>query len=250
MLRSLMVVVVTALYIAVAGSVFIPYAMLTGNDALLFRVGVLGARLALWLAGVRVRVEGRERLRPDSTYVFMSNHVGNADPPALVAYLPQRVAAIAKHKVFQVPLMGRALRLAGFISVVRDTPQASAAVDAGVAALRGGRSMVVFPEGTRSRTGEMLPFRRGVFLMAIRAGVSIVPVTILGSREIMRKGDPRIYPGLIRIVLHDPIPTAGLREEDRYALADRVREVIASALPAPAPAESPASAAAPRAGVV
>jgi len=99
-----------------------------------------------------------------------------------------------------------------------------------VAALRGGRSMMVFPEGTRSGTEEMLPFRRGVFVMAIRAGVSVVPVTLLGTRQIMRKGDPRIHPGDVRMVLHDPIPTAGLSEQQRFSLVQCVRSAIASAL--------------------
>lgn len=228
MLRSLIVVSLTALYTAVAGALVLPYEVLTGRHSVVYRAGVWGVRLAIWLSGIRVHVEGRVRLEPDRTYVFMSNHVSNVDIAA-VAFLP-RVAAIAKHKLFQIPVLGRALRVTGFIPVVRGSQQASESVDAGVAALRGGRSLLVFPEGTRSTTSQMLPFRRGVFLMAIRAGVPIVPISLSGTRDIMRKGDPRIHPGQVRIVLHEPIPTAGLAEEDRFALADRTRQVIASAL--------------------
>jgi len=230
MIRTVIVVIFIALYIALAGLPALLYALATGNDEFMFRWGRRGARWAIWLAGIRMRVEGRDKLQPGATYVFMSNHVGNVDPPVHVAVLP-RVAALAKHVVWKIPVLGRALTLTGFIPVMRGTQQAAQSVDAGTRALRGGRSLLVYPEGTRSRTGEMLPFRHGVFLMAIRAGVPIVPMTILGSREIMQKGDPRIHPGEVRIVIHDPIPTANLREEDRQALSDKVREVIASALP-------------------
>ncbi|MGH8247689.1 MAG: lysophospholipid acyltransferase family protein, partial [Gammaproteobacteria bacterium] len=219
------------LYILLIGGPVLLVALAARNDGLIWRVGVAGARFALWLAGVKVRVEGTERLDLSRTYLFMSNHVGNVDPPAEVVHLPQRVAIIAKHDVFKIPVLGRALRFTGFIPIYRGTAQAASTVEGGIANLRAGRSMLVYPEGTRSPTGEMLPFRRGVFVMAIRAGVPIVPLTITGSRAIMRKGDPRIYPGDVQLIIHDPIPTAGLTEDDRFALAERVREAIASALP-------------------
>lgn len=234
MLRTLVAVIGTALYLLLVGAPVLIWSTLTRNDALMFRWGVRGARVAMWLAGVRIRVEGRDRLQRDQTYVFMSNHVGNAEPPALVVSLP-RVAALLKHELLRIPILGGALRLTGFIPVVRGSQQAAAAVDLAVDVLRSGRNLLVFPEGTRSISGEMLPFRRGVFLMAIRAGVPVVPITVLGSREIMRKGDYRIRPGEVRIIIHEPIPTAGLREEDRHELADRVRGIIASAIPGAAP---------------
>ncbi len=237
MLRTLLVVTVTVLYVLFIAAPVLAYSLVSGNDEVMFKWGVRGARLALWLAGVRIRMEGREHIRPGQTCVFMSNHVGMVEPTALVVSLP-RVAALAKQEVMKLPILGRALRLTGFIPVVRGSQQAPEAVNEAITTLRGGRSLLVFPEGTRSRTGDLLPFRRGVFLMAIRAGVSIVPITSVGSREIMRKGDPRIHPGEVRLILHPPIPTAGLAESDRFALAERVRDVIASALP-PAHAEPP-----------
>jgi 1-acyl-sn-glycerol-3-phosphate acyltransferase len=226
MLRSLLVVTTAILYIVLVGFPFVLYGILTRNDGIVYRMGVIGVKLVLRAAGVRVDCRQCSRLDPGQTYVFMSNHVGNADPLALVACLP-RVAALAKHVLFRVPVLGQALYLTGFIPVVRGTAEAAEAVDAGVSVLRSGRSLMVFPEGTRSKTGELLPFRRGVFLMAIRAGVPVVPVTVTGSREVMRKGDPRIHPGTIVVLIHDPIPTTGLTEHDRHALAERVRDVIA-----------------------
>jgi 1-acyl-sn-glycerol-3-phosphate acyltransferase len=228
MIRSLIVVSLTFLYTVLAGAIFIPYTLISRRSAALYRAGVFGIRLAMWLGGVRVRVEGRERIDPRATYVFMLNHVSNVDVAAM-AFLP-RVVVLTKQEVFRIPVLGRAMRMVGLIPVPRGTHQAAATVEAGVTALRGGRSMMVFPEGTRSPTEEMLPFRRGVFVMAIRAGVPVVPVTLLGTRQIMRKGDPRFHPGDVRMVLHEPIPTAGFSEQQRFSLVQSVRDAIASAL--------------------
>ncbi len=230
MLRTIAVVIAIVLYIIVVALPFLLYALITRDDERLYRMGVVGVRLVLWAGGVRIETEGRQNMDPKRTAVFMANHVSNADPLVLVACLP-RVAALAKHSVFRIPVVGQAMRLAGFIPVVRGTKQAAVSVEAGVRALQAGRSLMVFPEGTRSFTDEMLPFRRGVFLMSLRAGVSIVPVTIIGSREVMRKGDPSIHPGMVRVVIHQPIETAGVREDERHALAEQIREQIASALP-------------------
>ncbi len=229
MLRSFIVVALTFLYTVLAGAIFIPHAIITRRSGALYRAGIFGIRLATWLSGVRVKVEGNERIDPRRTYVFMLNHVSNIDIVAM-AFLP-RVVVLTKAELFKVPVLGSAMRHVGLIPVARGTHQAAASVEAGVTALKGGRSMMVFPEGTRSMTQELLPFRRGVFVMAIRAGMPIVPVTLQGTRDIMRKGDPRIHPGEVRMVLHDPIPTAGLSENQRFALVDQVRNAIASDLP-------------------
>ncbi len=231
--RSLVVVVVTAFYIALVGPPVLLHEWLTGSAELVYRTGVAGVRLAMWLAGIRVRTEGMDRLEAGQTYLYVMNHASNADV-AIIGILPARVAAMAKHTLFGIPLLGRALRVTGFIPIVRGTAQASTTVEAGVATLRKGLSLFAYPEGTRSTTGELQAFHRGVFLMAIRAGVPVVPITLLGTRAIMRKGDPRVHPGQMVAVFHEPIPTAGLREEDRLRLTERVRQAIASRLPAAA----------------
>lgn len=230
MLRAAIVVGGTFLYIVVAGILSIPVAALMGDPGIVYRVGVRGARLLLWLSGAKLVVEGRENLYPGVPCVYVANHVSNIDPPAIAAILP-RVAVLTKKEVWKIPVFGRAMTMCKFIPVERGTERAAVAVNLGVERLKEGFSILAFPEGTRSRTEETQPFRHGVFLMAILAGAPVVPVTILGSREMMPKGHRGIRPGTIRFVAHPPVPSTGLTESDRGALADRVREIVISALP-------------------
>ena len=230
MLRTAIVVGITFLYILVAGVVSIPVAALMRDPGIVYRVGILGVRLLLWLAGTKLEVEGGENVHPGVPCVYAANHVSNLDPPALAAILP-RVVILAKKEVWKIPVFGTALTMCKCIPVDRGTERAAVAVNLGVERLKEGFSIMAFPEGTRSRTEETLPFRHGVFLMAILAGAPVVPVTILGSREIMPKGHPGIRPGTIRFVVHPPVPSTGLTENDRGALADRVREIVISTLP-------------------
>ncbi len=230
MLRTIFVAIVGCLYVLFVGLPVLVYCLIRNDGETMYWVGVDGIRSIIWAAGMRLKCQGRERLKEGQNYVFMANHVSNLDPPALIACLP-RIAGLAKHTIFRIPILGRAMLLTGFMPVVRGTSQAAAAAEAGIAALRAGRSLFVFPEGTRSISGEMGPFRRGSFVMALRAGVPIVPCTIIGTRDVMKKGDPRIHTGEATVVIHEPIATAGLSEEDRFSLADRVRATIASALP-------------------
>jgi 1-acyl-sn-glycerol-3-phosphate acyltransferase len=228
-LRAAVVVTGTFLYIVVIGGVTLPIAIWRRDPEWIYRIGVRGCRLCLWLAGVKTVVENPERLHPGRPCVYVFNHASNIDPPACATILP-RIIALGKKEVWKIPVFNRALDLTGFIAVDRGTERASAAVNAGVERLRQGLSIMAFPEGTRSRTGELLPFRHGVFLLAIRAGAPVVPITIVGSRAIQAKGQPGIRPGTVRFVVHPPAPTEGLREDERAALADRVRATIASAL--------------------
>lgn len=227
-LRAAVVVIAVICYVVVAGAITIPLSLLTGRAGFVYGAGRMGVRLALWLAGARTVVEGRPNLHPGEPCVYVCNHVSNAEPLAAVAVLP-RIVALGKAGLWRIPILGTALRIVSFIPVERGTERAARAADVGVQRLKEGFSVLSFPEGTRSRTGELLPFRHGTFLMAIRAGVPIVPITALGAREIMPKGKAGIRPGTVRLVVHPPVPTRGLKEEDRAALADRVQQIIASA---------------------
>lgn len=232
MLRAAFVGLFLILYILLVAPWFVLYAMLTGRVATLYRVGVGGARAAVRLAGIRVEVEGREHI-PAGVCIFVANHTSNVDPPAVVASIPRRVALLAKQQVFRVPIMSRALRVAGFVPVIREDREAArASVDQALEQLRRGLSFLVFPEGTRSPDGRLRPFKKGSFLMALRAAVPIVPVAVAGSQRIMPKGSARICPGTVRVLFLPPVETAGYSVEQRDALIAAVHAAIAAALPA------------------
>jgi 1-acyl-sn-glycerol-3-phosphate acyltransferase len=232
MIRALFVIAVMFAYVFVVGTPLLLYSVLAGESQALYDAGVWGCKFILWLAGVRLEVHGRERIPPNGALVFMSNHQGNCDPPAVISILPP-VAALVKEGLFRVPVLGRAMRVCGFIPVDRaNRERATEAVEHGVEALRAGKSLLVFPEGTRSRDGRLLPFKRGVFVMAIKAQVPIVPISVSGSGKIMQKGKFALRPGLVRITVHEAIPTAGQGLDDRGQVMERVRQAILSGLTA------------------
>lgn len=232
MLRALLVTTSVFLYILLVGGPMVLYAWLADSAERLYWAGVAGARLALRLAGAKLEIEGLEKIPRERPCVFMANHLSNADPPAVVSFLP-RVSILAKKQVFRIPILGYAMRKVEIVAVDRADPDAArAAVEEAVGVLGRGLPFMVFPEGTRSRDGRLLPFKKGGFVLAIQAGVPIVPITILDSERIMRKGRWAIQPGTIHIVVHDPIETKGYTFERRDELVARVRAQIASALPA------------------
>lgn len=236
MIRAAIVYLLTSAYILLLGPPLLVYCALTHNADLIYKAGMLGARMALWLAGVKVEVRGREKIPRDRAVVFMPNHQSNSDPPAVIVHLPP-VLVLVKKEFFRVPILGRVMRMCGFISVDRKNREnAIAAVNAAARALQAGRSFLAFPEGTRSPDGRLQHLKKGVFLMAIEAGVPVVPISVSGSRKIMRKGDWRLHSGLIRMTIHDSIHTAGCTPLDRDRIMRRVREAIASGL---APEELP-----------
>ncbi len=229
MVRTAVVLVFSSLYMIVEGGIFLPLGVLLKKPEWIFWSGIRVAKFATWLTGARITVEGRENLHPGRPCVYVCNHSSNLDPPAIATILP-RIVIMAKHQAFKIPIAGTAFRLVGFIPVYRGTERAAAAVTVGTQRLKEGYSLLAFPEGTRSATAEMLPFRHGVFLMAIRANALIVPITLLGLREMMPRGQFATRPGPVKFIVHPPITTDGLNEEDRGALADKTREVIGSAL--------------------
>lgn len=230
MIRAFLVTFITFAYILVFGPPVLIYALLSGNGDPVYRTGVLGARLALWLAGVKLEVQGRERIPRGRPVVFMANHQSNCDPPALLIVLPS-VLVLVKKEFFRVPIMGSAMRLVGFIRVDRkNREQALDAVERGVLALEAGRSFLVYPEGTRSLDGRLQKFKKGVFVMAVKAGAPIVPISVSGSNKIMPKGKFVMRPGRVRITFHESIPTEGLTTEDRDVIIERVRQAILTGL--------------------
>lgn len=187
-----------------------------------------GQRL-LRLNGARLRVEGLRQLDPTGAYVFVANHASLVDIWAILAALPHSVKFLAKRELMRWPVFGRVLHAAGHLPIDRsDMRHALAAYDEAAAKIRRGTSAAVFAEGTRTRTGELLPFKRGPFVLAIRAGVPVVPVWIGGTYAMLPRGSLRFRPGEVLVRLGAPIPTAHLEHEDRERLAQEARAAVAA----------------------
>jgi 1-acyl-sn-glycerol-3-phosphate acyltransferase len=233
MLRAyLLVYPFLAVYVALGAILFVPLTWLIRDIRPIYWVSRTGVRLALTLSGVRVRQIHPEYATQHPTVVFVCNHVSNIDPPALFMTLP-RIAVILKRELRRIPLLGYVMELGGFIYVDRRARDSRReALEQAVETLQKGISLLIFPEGTRSPDGNLLPFRPGPFTMAIEAQKPIVPISIHGTRELMPKGKGSIRPGTITLRFHPPISTTGLTTGNRGELMDRVRAVLEQAVSA------------------
>ncbi len=185
------------------------------------------SRCWLWSSGVRLEVERDPALDPGGSYVFLANHASWMDIPALLASLPGEVRFAAKRSLFRIPIFGWALAAGGFIPVDReDKSRAREMLSAALAGLAHGGSALFFPEGTRSPDGQLLPFQRGGFLLALKSGLPVVPVGISGSRAVMPRQGLAIHPGTIRLRYGAPIATAELGLRGRQELMAAVRDQI------------------------
>jgi 1-acyl-sn-glycerol-3-phosphate acyltransferase len=195
----------------------------TGNAVLW--LARLWSRIILALGGVRATVDQRAPLDPGHPYVFMANHLSTVDIWAMLVLLPVPVRMIAKKQLASIPLLGWAMLAGRFIFIDRQNPaSARRSIERAKERIRAGHSVLLFPEGTRSRSGSLLPFKKGGFHLAVDAGVPIVPVALRGTRETMPPGSLLLRPGAIHAVVGAPIPTEGVT--DREALILQVRAVI------------------------
>jgi 1-acyl-sn-glycerol-3-phosphate acyltransferase len=203
------------------------------------------ARTWSWLilatTGVRVRVYGLDRLEPGKTYVFVSNHQSIYDTPIIFTSLPYQLRIIAKYSLGRFPFLGWHLSRTGHLLVNRRKPDPRGVFNWANALTSKGLSLIVFPEGTRSDTGRVGVFKGGSLYPAVQAGLPIVPISVAGSRHVMRKGQLMTCPGEVELTIHDPIPTIAAAEpniREVRALAQRVKDVIAPLVDAEA-ARSP-----------
>jgi len=229
-IRSFLAYIAVSVYVLVAAPLGMLLAMTTGWVDVLYIFGHWGDQLGLSLAGIRYKVVGKEHV-PRGAAVFCANHQSNVDPPVLFRALHPRLRVLYKHEIDQIPLLARAFRMAGFIPIDRRNKEAAMrSIEKGAAALRAGRSFLIFPEGTRSRTDELLPFKKGGFRMAIKAGAPIVPVAISGGRAAMVKGSAIVRPVKLTIRIGAPVETRGVDVDERDALIAHVRQEIATLL--------------------
>ena len=219
-----------SLYVLLAGPPFLAIAIAFKKVPLLYQVGLGGVKLGLWLSGITVRTHGRENLQLDRAAVYAVNHTSNVEPPILFLALSPlfpRLRVLYKAELRKLPILVRAWDLAGFVPLERgNRDQSLPAIDRAAEALREGNSFLIFPEGTRSRTGELLPFKKGGFIMAIKGQAPIVPVAITGARDAMRKGSFVIQPVTVNVRFGTPVESREISLEQRDRLATAVREQI------------------------
>jgi 1-acyl-sn-glycerol-3-phosphate acyltransferase len=229
--RSIATYVGVSLYVLIVAPPGMLLAILFGWKDVLYVLGHVGVRLGLALSGIRVRVAGAQNVPHNRAAVFCSNHQSNVDPPILFDALHPRMHILYKAEIDAIPILARSFRLGGFIPIDRRNKEAALrAIETGAASIRAGNSFLIFPEGTRSRTADLLPFKKGGFVMALKAQAPIVPVAVQGGRAAMRKGSSIIRPVTVSIRVGEPIETAGLALENRDALITRTRQRIEALL--------------------
>ena len=198
-----------------------------GVEDFIFPPAKFGCRAYVWSAGARVQVSGLEHLDRDQAYVFIANHQSNLDPPLLFSYLGHNVGAIAKIELFRIPIMKQGFPLAHVVPIDRSNRErAVESTRRGADELRRGHSLMAFPEGTRTVDGRVKEFKKGVFYMAIEAGVPVVPVVVNDTRLVMRKGVKRVVPGDVHLEVLPPVSARSYTSEDAPELIKRVRDQI------------------------
>jgi 1-acyl-sn-glycerol-3-phosphate acyltransferase len=232
MLRTLFIAVFLSLYILIAGPPLLLYGVIVGDVNPLYWAGINGVMFFVRCVGVKVRVKGIERI-PPGVCLFAANHTSSADAPAVVWAIPRRIAILPKKSLFRFPIVGQAFRLAHFIPVDRkNRDSAIQSVEKATEAMLAGQSFLIYPEGTRSPDGRLQNFKKGAVVMAIKAGVPIVPMACSGAHRVMEKRSLVIHPGEILVEFLDPIDSSKYSMEQRDLLNDHIHDALAAGLPA------------------
>src|SRR5215470_4116972 len=230
MIRTLIMLIFWSLAAPIAGFIGFPWTLVTGDVRLLYAMFMWGARTGVRIAGVRVETVGLDRFDHSRSYIFMTNHVSNLDPPIQVPLIPRRTSVMVKKELFKTPILGTAMRMGDLVPVDRGNRDAGIeAVREAKAVIEKGLNMIIYVEGKRSFDGKLLPFKKGPFYLAIECGVPIIPMTIVGTHYAMPKTRFAIKPGKVQVIFHNPIEPKEF--SSRECLMEKVRGRIESALP-------------------
>lgn len=231
MLPAIRIFLFYALLSPVAALLGFPWTLITGDITFLYRFSMWIAATGVRWAGIRVRVSGLENVPSKQPCIIMANHVSNLDPPILLPAIPGRTAVFVKKELMKIPFIGAGMRMGGFVPVERNKgPEAAKeSIERGSRVLATGIHITSFPEGTRSRTGQLLPFKKGPFYLAQQTNAPIIPVSIFGTESMMRKGSLKIIPGDAFVTFHAPLRAENYASREELMVA--VRERIASGLP-------------------
>jgi 1-acyl-sn-glycerol-3-phosphate acyltransferase len=203
------------------------FSIFPNADNKIHKVANLWGKILLLICNTKVEVIGKENILHSKPQIFVANHQSDFDILIALAYIPVQFRWIAKKELFNIPIFGAAMRSAGYIEIDRQNREkALHSLDEAALRIREGKSVMTFPEGTRSRSGEIKPFKQGTFHLAIKSGVSIVPVSIIGSGQIMPKRSLKISSGKVKLVIDKPIDVKNYTLENRQELIKTVRNVI------------------------
>jgi len=203
------------------------FSLLGAGENRIHKLARLWARILLTISHIPVEIVGRRHVLMDSPQIFAANHQSDVDTMVALACIPVPFRWIAKKELFRIPLFGAAMRNAGYIPIDRRNHESALkSLEDAAQIIKKGNSVMTFPEGTRSNNGTIQPFKQGIFHLAIRAGVPIVPVTIIGTAAIMPKRSLKIIPGRIKLIIGKPVDVSGYTIETRHQLLDEVRNTI------------------------
>jgi 1-acyl-sn-glycerol-3-phosphate acyltransferase len=230
MIRTLIMLTFWAVTMPFAALIGIPWTFITGDISLLYRLFTWGAFTGVRLTGVRVETVGLEKIDSSRSYIFMTNHVSNLDPPIQIPLIPRRTSVMVKKELFKIPILGPVMRLGSLVPVDRGNRDAGIeAVEAARKVIGQGINMTIYIEGKRSFDGKMLPFKKGPFYLAMECGVPLIPMTIVGTHDAMPKGRFAIKPALVKVIFHPAIEPKDFGSRDE--LMEKVRALIESGLP-------------------
>ncbi len=230
MIRTIIMLLFWTLAMPIAALIGFSAAFIMGDVRVLYRLFMWGAWAGVWITGVRVGTVGLDRFDHSRSYIFMTNHVSNLDPPIQIPLIPKRSSVMVKKELFKVPVLSRAMRMGSLVPVDRGNRDAGIeAVRAAKAVVNQGLNMTIYVEGKRSFDGKLLPFKKGPFYLAVECGVPVIPMTIVGTHYAMPKARFAIKPGKVKVIFHEPIEPKDFGTRD--ALMEKVRLDIESGLP-------------------